>query len=46
METNELGEKRIIEPKSSESEYGELDNALFRLCRMAGRGLASRDPRS
>lgn len=46
METSELGEKRIMEPKSRESEYGELDNARFRLWRMAGRGLANRDPRS
>lgn len=46
METSELGEKRIIEPRSSESGYGELDSARLRLCRMAGRGLANREPRS
>lgn len=44
IDANELGENRIIDPKSSESEYGELDSALLRLCLMAGLGLANLDP--
>lgn len=45
METSELGEKRIMELMSNESEYGDDDSALLRLCRrLPGRGLASREP--
>jgi hypothetical protein len=42
METSEFGEKRIIELMSNESEYGDEERALFRLCRkLPGRGLVS-----
>jgi hypothetical protein len=42
METREFGEKRIIELMSNESEYGDDERALFRLCRkLLGRGLVS-----
>jgi hypothetical protein len=44
MDTREFGEKRIIELISNESEYGDDDSALFRLCRkLLGRGLVSRE---
>jgi hypothetical protein len=42
METREFGEKRIIELISNESEYGDEERALFRLCRkLLGRGLVN-----
>jgi hypothetical protein len=42
METREFGEKRIMELMSNESEYGDDERALFRLCRkLLGRGLVS-----
>lgn len=42
METREFGENRIIELMSNESEYGDEERALFRLCRkLLGRGLVS-----
>jgi hypothetical protein len=42
METREFGEKRIIELISKESEYGDEERALFRLCRkLLGRGLVN-----
>jgi hypothetical protein len=42
METREFGEKRIIELMSNESEYGDEERALFRLClKLLGRGLVS-----
>lgn len=45
METREFGENLIIELMSKESEYGDDDSALLRLCRrLLGRGLANRDP--
>jgi hypothetical protein len=44
MDTREFGEKRIIELISNESEYGDDERALFRLCRkLLGRGLVSRE---
>jgi len=44
MDTREFGEKRIIEFISNESEYGDDERALFRLCRnLLGRGLVRRE---
>lgn len=47
MVANELGENRIIELMSNESEYGDEDSARFRLTdarMLPGRGLFSREP--
>ena len=46
MEASELGEKRIMELMSNESEYGDDESALFRdWRRLPGLGLFKREPR-